>query len=181
MSGLMAASDPLLPEGIFFNPDPLGLEPVPQDTRERFLQFRTCGGEVTLLPLRDVAAVLQLTTTELLPIPDVSAWLLGVCNWRGEMLWLVDVNSLLGKMPLWRQMPMLENTMIIVIQADGRSVGLAVEQVDDVELIASANIVQPENLDSSITDPLVAGHLMEHGGVILDAASLVDHSFRTLS
>ncbi|MEO0868163.1 MAG: CheW domain-containing protein [Cyanobacteria bacterium J06642_11] len=124
----MAASDQLLSEGIFSNPDPLGLEPIPEDTRERFLRFRTCGGEVTLLPLQDVAAVLQLTTTELLPIPDVSSWLLGVCNWRGEMLWLVDVNSLLGNMPLWRQMPMLENTMIIVVQSGDRSVGHVAQQ-----------------------------------------------------
>ncbi|MBT9311997.1 chemotaxis protein CheW [Leptothoe kymatousa] len=161
--------------------DPLGLEPIPEDTRQRFLRFQTCADEATLLPLKDIAAVLQVTIDELLPVPDMATWLLGVCNWRGEMLWLVDVNSLLGKVPLWHQNPRLETMMVIVIQAEERSVGLAVEQVDDVELIDPDRIVQSEKLGAAITDPMVAGHLPEHGGIILDALRLVDHSFRTLS
>lgn len=179
MSGLSHGSS--LSEGIFLNPDPLGLDPVPEDTRQRFLQFQICGGEVALLPLMDIAAVLQLTIAELLPIPDVSPWLLGVCNWRGEMLWLADTNSLLGKTSLWSQTPMVKDAMIIVIQADGQSVGLAVEQVDDVALIAAERIIQPENFDSVAVDSLVMGHLANHGGRILNAAYLIRKSFQSLS
>lgn len=162
-------------------PDPLGLAPVPEDTRQRFLRFRVSGENVTLLPLAKVAEVLQLTTAEILPIPDVPPWLLGMCNWRGEMLWLADVSRLMGEVPLWRQVPTLEHPMVIVVRSDERAVGLLVEQVDDVDLIAPETIVHLNTIDSPILAPLVAGHLPNHQGIILDAALLIEHSFRPLA
>ncbi|MEM7065156.1 MAG: chemotaxis protein CheW [Cyanobacteria bacterium P01_B01_bin.77] len=161
--------------------DPLGLAPIPEDSRQRFLRFRLSGEDVTLLPLTEIAEVLQLTTAEILPIPDVPPWLLGVCNWRGEMLWLVDASRLVGGVPLWHQVPTLEHPMVIVVRSSERTVGLLVEQVDDVDLIAPETIVHLQNIDSPILAPLIAGHLPDHQGIILDAALLIEHSFRTLS
>lgn len=161
--------------------DPLGLTPIPEDTRQRFLRFRVSGENVTLLPLAKVAEVLQLTTAEILPIPDVPPWLLGMCNWRGEMLWLVDVSRLMGGVPLWHQAPTLEQPMVIVVRSDERAVGLIVQQVDDVDLIAPETIVHLNTTDSPILAPLVVGHLPNHQGIILDAALLIEHSFRPLA
>lgn len=76
---------------------------------------------------------------------------------------------------------MLKTTMIVVIQSDGQSLGLAVEQVDDVASIGAENIVQPENFDASTMNSLVVGHLLNHGGRILNAEYLIKHSFRSLS
>ncbi|MGD1856773.1 MAG: chemotaxis protein CheW [Leptolyngbyaceae cyanobacterium] len=173
-------STQLISESPYSQLDPLGLTPIPQDTRQRFLRFRLSGEDNTLLPLIDVVEILQLTTADILPIPDVPSWLLGVCNWRGNMLWLTDVSRLMGGPSLWRQTPTLEYPTAVVVQSDSHSLGLVVEHVDDVELISPETIFL-EDTGSPILAPFIVGHLPDRGGTVLDVARLLKHSFRTLS
>ncbi|MEM9976662.1 MAG: chemotaxis protein CheW [Cyanobacteria bacterium P01_D01_bin.2] len=161
--------------------DPLGLEPIPEDTRQRFLRFKLSGTEGALLPLQDIAEVMQLDALGILPVPDMPGWLLGVCNWRGEMLWLIDVNVLVGGIPLWHQTPAVAEPMAIVIQAGNRSMGLVVDLVHDVELVAPENIHQSKEFCSPQLAPFVRGHLPGHGGTVLDATAIVKHSLQTPS
>lgn len=160
--------------------DQLGLEPVPEDTRQRFLRIRLLGENKTLIPLQDIAEVRQLTMVEILPIPEISQSMLGVFSWRGEILWLADLNALVGDSPLWRQVPLLEEPVAIVMRSDQHSVGLVVEQIDDVELIEPESIHQQTDLDSSTLATFTAGYLPDHGGVVLDIALVVEHLVKGL-
>ena len=158
--------------------DPLGLEPIPEDTRQRFLRFNLSGTNKTLLPLEVVAEVLQLDPVEILPVPEVSAYLLGVYNWRGEILWLVDLNVLVGDAPLWHQTPFLEQPMLLIVESGERRVGLVVEQVDDVELVAPEEIHPPTELYSTALAHFVLGYLPNHGGTVLDVDVIVERSLQ---
>ena len=160
--------------------DPLGLEPIPEDTRQRFLRIRLSGENKTLIPLQDIAEVRQLTMIEILPIPEISKSMLGVFSWRGEILWLADLNALVGDSPLWHQAPLLEEPVAIVVRSDQHSVGLVVEQVDDVELIKPESIHQQTDLCSSILATFTAGYLPNHGGTVLDIAPIVEHLLKGL-
>ncbi|MEO0394797.1 MAG: chemotaxis protein CheW [Cyanobacteria bacterium P01_A01_bin.137] len=155
--------------------DPLGLEPIPDDTRQRFLRFKLSGVNGSLLPLQDIAEVRQLATADILPVPEIANSILGVCNWRGEILWLVDLNALMGERPLWDQTPLLEQPTAIVVQSARYSIGLVVERVDDVELIEPELIDQQTELSSPTLAPYVVGYLPDHKGMVLDARAIVDH------
>lgn len=161
--------------------DPLGLVPAPEDIRQRFLRFKLSGENGALLPLVDVVEVLKLDISMILPIPDVPKWVLGVCNWRGKMLWLIDVNMVIDGIPLWQQSPLLENPMVIVVESNGSSVGLLVEYVDDVELISPETILQVTNFETHSSASLIMGHLPDHGGVVLDVAMIVETVFQVSS
>ncbi|MDY7016132.1 MAG: chemotaxis protein CheW, partial [Cyanobacteriota bacterium] len=63
---------------------------------EEFLRFYLSAKDAALLPVSCVKEVLQVVAADILPVPHLSDRLLGVYNWRGEMLWLVDLNRLLG-------------------------------------------------------------------------------------
>jgi positive phototaxis protein PixI len=152
--------------------------PIPEDTRQRFLRFQLANEHGALLPLADVVEILKLDISVILPIPDVPAWILGVCNWRGEMIWLVDVNRVIDGMPLWQQSPSLDRPMVIVVESKGYSMGLVVEQVNDVELISPETILQLTELDTHLSGSLVMGHLSNHGGIVLDVDMIVEKSLQ---
>ena len=157
--------------------DPLGLEPIPDDTRQRFLRFKLAEENRTLLPLQDITEVLQLETVDILPIPDISNSILGVCNWRGEILWLADLNALVGNSPLWHQVPFLEQPAVIVVKSTKKMIGLVVQQVDDVELIEPQSIHQQTNLYSPALAPYVTGYLSDHQGTVLNTIAIVEQFF----
>jgi len=168
-------------ETISAHSDPLGLEPIPDDTRQRFLRFKLAGVNGSLLPLQAIAEVKQLATADILPVPEIANSVLGVCNWRGEILWLVDLNSLMGERPLWDQVPLLEQATAIVVQSAQHSIGLVVEHVDDVELIEPELIDQQTELSSPTLAPYVTGYLPDHKGVVLDARAIVEHFLQVSS
>lgn len=161
--------------------DPLGLEPIPEDTRQRFLRFRLAGENRTLLPLQNIAEVRYLETADILPVPEISSSVLGVCNWRGEILWLADLNALIGDSPLWRQTPLLEQPVAIVVQSAQKSVGLVVEQVDDIELLDPTSIRQQTDICSPTLAPFIVGYLPEHKGTVLDSIAIVECLLQELS
>lgn len=176
MTSAITVQSPLK-EAISTQVDPLGLSPIPDDTRQRFLRFRLLEENKSLLPLQDIAEVKTLPKTDILPVPELKNSVLGVCNWRGDILCLVDLNALLGGCPLWDQMPLLEESLVIVVQSARRSVGLVVEKVNDIELIEPESIQFHADLCSSTLAPYVTGYLPDHEGMILDADAIVRHLF----
>lgn len=159
--------------------DPLGLEPIPEDTSQRFLRFKLSGEYGTLLPLETVAEILQLAPVEILPVPEVPNHLLGVYNWRGTILWLTDLNALVGSSPLWQQTPFLEQSFVIVVESGERMVGLVVEHIDEVEMVAPETIHLPTDLYSTPIAPFVMGYLPNHGGNVLDVDVIVERSLQS--
>ncbi|MEM6252442.1 MAG: chemotaxis protein CheW [Cyanobacteria bacterium P01_D01_bin.156] len=157
-----------------FKADPLGLDPIPEDTRQRFLRFQLLEGYKTFLSLQSILEIRHLSTSSILSIPDISTPMLGVCNWRSEILWLADLNALVGNIPLWHMHPLLEQATVIIVEFNQIKIGLVVEQVDDIDLLEPQDIQQQDWCPSELT-PYVAGCLTNPEGVILDAAAIVEH------
>ena len=154
--------------------DPLGLKPLPADNRRRYLRFVLDGKDDALLALRQISEVMQIGLEEIFPVPDMPACILGVCSWRAETLWLVDLNHLTGHEPLYRQSRTTATAMAIVVQFAGRSLGLVVEQVGDVDLFEEETIHKEPGLCSPGLEPFVLGYCREGEGIVLDAAAIVD-------
>ena len=96
---------------------------------EKFLRFHLGAEGIALLPLNVIKQVMQVSVAEILPVPQMPGCVLGIYNWRGEMLWLVDIGQLLGFPPL----SSAENVMAIAIQIEDKVLGLVVRQINDIE------------------------------------------------
>ena len=155
------------------NNDPLGLSPQKVDNRKRFLRFLFSHEHEALLPLDCVLEVLQLSSESLLPIPDMPRCISGICKWKGETLWVVDLNALIDQKPLD---PHLIGTLsVIVIKHDHRMLGLMVEQVIDIDLRDEDTIHIDPGLCSPNLAPLVIGHCSQPDSVLFDVAAIANN------
>ncbi|KAM3089776.1 chemotaxis protein CheW [Phormidesmis sp. 146-35] len=127
---------------------------------QKFLRFRLCSDQDALLPVDEVAAVLTLQTQDVLPVPHMPDCVLGIYNWRGEVLWLVDLAHQVGLDALVKQNSRLTSCMAIVLQVNGQFLGLAVPDVYDIEP-HDPQLLQPplSELFSPKLLPFVKGYL----------------------
>ena len=152
----------------------LNFEPPPPDTRQRLLRFPLSNHDSGLLLLEDIAEVLQIALLDILPVPGVPKQVLGICNWRGNMLWVIDLNALIGYPPLLSQVSGLSPLTILVIQTQDKAVGLGVSHFDDVELhdLDHLQAVAP-GLFPPPMHPFIAGVLPGDQGAVLHVPSII--------
>ena len=90
----------------------------------QFLSFYLIDEKQFMLPGENLAEVLSLDPSQIAPIPDMHPSVMGVCNWRGQVLWLVDLAHILGFGSL-----SYTKLSIIVIRSQGKFLGLAVNKM----------------------------------------------------
>ncbi len=114
--------------------DALMLDPLASETRQQLLRFPLTAQDSALLPLEQIIEILRIEVAEILPIPETSGCVLGICNWRGEMLWLIDLNDFVGYASPFQPEQMPDSLTIMVVQIANQTVGIGVQQVNDIEL-----------------------------------------------
>lgn len=152
--------------------DPLGLEPLPLESNlSKLLRFPLGLQESALLPLEQIAEIIQVNLAGILPVPEMPSCVLGIGNWRAEMLWLLDLNHLVGYPPLTAG----RTPVAIVVTVNEYAVGLVVPQVDDIELHdlqqlqrAAPGLFPPKLL------PFVLGAL-PNGSTVLDVTGITQY------
>lgn len=148
----------------------------------QFLTFPLGGNTSAMLPVPQLAEVLTLAYRDIMPIPDLPAWVLGVNNWRGEMLWVVDLAGLAGLPPLHQQRMGNPSCKVVVTKVPVETriiyLGLAVQDVEDMFWCSAASIISPPI--SAITPglaPFLAGYTLGTAGqmlMALDAAAITE-------
>ncbi|HBB32500.1 MAG TPA: chemotaxis protein [Cyanobacteria bacterium UBA8803] len=148
-------------------------EPLPLETRERVLCFPLGTEDTALLPLAQISEIIRVTIREILPVPEMPSCVLGICNWRGEMLWLIDLNHLVGGSSLLHQAQLTASVGVMVVQNSDRALGLAVPQVNDIELhdlqqlqAAAPGLFPPKLL------PFILGTLPGSRNIVLDVKAI---------
>ncbi|MEI6427532.1 MAG: chemotaxis protein CheW [Pseudanabaena sp. ELA607] len=127
---------------------------------EKFLRFVAGDlekGQVLLLPALEVMEVVIVTTTAILPVPQLPAYVLGVYQWRGKSIWTVDLGQLLGLAPLaWPLSPTEKGSsygygvgqgsghFVLVLELGNALMGLAVSQVEDIVSYDLGRMQPPE-------------------------------------
>ncbi len=94
-------------------------------SEQQWVVFRLAEHEYALR-LESVSEVLRMVA--ITPLPEAPAWLAGVINLRGHVIAVTDLRLRLG---LPAPTPGL-NTPIIVVEADGRQLGLIADSVVEV-------------------------------------------------
>ncbi|MEC4986254.1 MAG: chemotaxis protein CheW [Oscillatoria sp. PMC 1068.18] len=147
----------------------------PPTVKEKFLSFRLTEAETALLPLKQIAGVTKISLNEILPVPDLPSSILGICNWRGEMLPLLDLAAELGFQSAINQGKIWETTLFIVLEVEKRILGLVVADVNDLELHDPETIqAPPAGLFPKEILPLLQGYLPESRTMVLNAAKIIE-------
>ncbi|PSB23544.1 chemotaxis protein CheW [Stenomitos frigidus] len=130
------------------------------DTKEQFLRLHLVPDTKVLLPIQQVAEVLTIPAGQIVPIPHMPACVMGVYNWRGEVLWMVDLGHLCGLIPYYQQAVRVAHTAVVLQGQDKKStqksqtLGLVLDRVEDVEW-CDPKVIQPLS-SSTLTSELAA-------------------------
>ena len=116
---------------------------APNFIGEQFLRLYLDSETGALLPITQLTEVLNVSCSQVMPIPHMHSWMMGVYNWRGEILWLVDLAHLVGITPLYQQALTSSNYTVIVLEAPveeedatgnaRKTLGLVINQVGNIE------------------------------------------------
>jgi len=137
-------------------------------TEERYCLF-SVAGEVVGVP---VQALFEVVSEALItPLPEVPAGLVGLMNFRGEILPVVDLGP-------WIGIPVIPRLQVMVVASDGHQIGVAVDTIRDMVDAAMG----PEGVEGAGDTPLggalrpVAGDRLRGTTVAPGRAWVVDTS-----
>ncbi|ACB53542.1 putative CheW-like protein [Crocosphaera subtropica ATCC 51142] len=167
------------------NPATTSLETQDRHQLEQFLRFRLIPDTTLLLPVSQLTEVITIPVGQIVPIPQMPSWVMGVYNWRGEILWMIDLGELLGLTP-WQQQPqvtpiyrtiVLHSGAISQNKAHRQHLGAVVSGVDDIEWCNPNDIQSPpgSTMTSNLA-PFLRGYwLPPHGDmlVVLDGEAIL--------
>lgn len=158
--------------------------------KQKFLQFKlgqreqsgnfNSQGDISLLDAALVTEVITISSEDILPVPQMFYCVLGIYSWRSEMLWIVDLENLLGYPP-----PLIPETnqpelFVMVIQFQGQSIGLVVSGIDNL-VEYSLEKFKPASTELFSEDlmPFLRGYFStsENGIVMLIDAAEIFHFF----
>lgn len=148
-------------------------EPEPTKPQQKFLRFRLGKDHPALVAVEDVLAVLTIAIVDVLPVPQMSAYVLGICNWRNEAVWLVDASNQMGFEPLSVHKGSKHLT-VIVAQSRGKSLGLVVPELQDIESHDPEELVpaSPELFSAQLL-PFVKGYLSGDRSIVLNVTAIL--------
>jgi positive phototaxis protein PixI len=160
-----------------------------RQTRYQFLKFYLQSNVPVLIAIHHGAGSINERVTELMnipidrvvPIPHLPSSVMGVYNWRGEILWIADLARLLD---LNSQTPqptrILQPTIVISNTApsgSAKTIGLVVDAIADIEWYAPH--LAPHQPPLPALSPWLKGYWRSISGEILaelDAPALLDRA-----
>ena len=105
---------------------------------EEFLRLQLVPGMAALLSTQHIGRVLTIPVGQIAPMPHLPAWVMGVYNCRGEILWMVDLGHLCGLTP-WHQQPIAKSQhTAVVLQIRDQSATSARNKYQSLGLVVSA-------------------------------------------
>ena len=110
-----------------------------KSTISQFLSFFLTAEIQAMLPTEELGEIIKIDPTQIVPIFDLSPAVMGVYNHRGEVLWVVDLSSLLELEPLYKQ-NYYHSYNVLLINKDDKVIGLAIRQVGHLELCKTEQI-----------------------------------------
>jgi positive phototaxis protein PixI len=112
--------------------------------QEKFLSFNLGEKDTAVISLQHIIEVFQISLAEICAVPQMPSFVLGIYNWRGEMLWFVDLEEMLGYAPLSQEPNLFSKFMAIVLQTEGTSLGLLVRHLMDIEMLDKTQMKCPD-------------------------------------
>lgn len=103
---------------------------------EQFLSFYLDADQQSLLPTQQLLEIVKVSLTQITAIAGLAPSIMGIYNWRGDVIWVVDLASLLGYKPLYAQQyeqeKLQDKCHIIFLRSQDNVIGLAVQHVGQI-------------------------------------------------
>ncbi|NJM48717.1 MAG: hypothetical protein HC860_23245 [Alkalinema sp. RU_4_3] len=95
-------------------------------THQPYLNFQITDDHLGMLPTDQLVEVITIQPQQIIPIPEMPPNVLGVYNWRGEVIWIIDSALIVGPTPT--------NTIkhAILISHQTQVIGLIVQQINQM-------------------------------------------------
>jgi positive phototaxis protein PixI len=145
---------------------------------QQFLQFQISADSQAMLPMYQLCEVLSLSLADVVAVPEMAPFVMGVCNWRGEILWLIDLAVLMESSPLSMEGLSRNAYSTLIVQYQGRSVGLVVHRVKEM---VRCDISQIQSALGTATRPTKSPYIQgywfdsnQKANLILDSARILD-------
>ena len=116
-------------------------EEIQINTGERYLLFPLNSQVTSLLPLSELQGTIDVVLKDILPVPHVGESWLGIINWRGEAIWILDLANFLGGSHWYRQKTTSSKGMAILIKVGTQTIGLLVKEVNTIESYPSDELL----------------------------------------
>ncbi|MBV6626828.1 MAG: purine-binding chemotaxis protein CheW [Rivularia sp. (in: Bacteria)] len=146
-------------------------------TEEKFLSFNLGVKDTAIISLNNVTEILPVSLNEVCCVPQMPSCVFGIYNWRGEMLWLIDLEEMLGYLPYSYGSSFVSKMMAIILEKEGKSLGLLVRQIMDIEEFNLKQMKPPSpELVSQEVVPFLEGYFInssEEMIVSLDASAIL--------
>jgi positive phototaxis protein PixI len=148
-----------------------------REEQEQFLTFVLLPDTNLMLPLQQISAVLKIPYGQIIPIPEMPPWVIGVYNWRGEIVWMIDLGQLVGLTPWYQLAIASSNHQAILIhpsyqttktKTSNEIIGLVVSDIQDIEWCNPNELHSPPA--SAVTNelaPFLRGYWVNNNGEIL--------------
>ncbi|MEH2181327.1 chemotaxis protein CheW [Nostoc sp.] len=147
------------------------------ETQEKFLSFNLGVSDTAVISLQHITEVLQVSLAEICSVPQMPSSVLGIYNWRGEMLWLVDLEAMFGYPLMSQESNLLSKMMAIVLENEGKYLGLLVRRLLDIEWLDTKQMKVPgAELFYLKISPFLQGYFLNDSEEIifnLDAISII--------
>lgn len=125
-------------------------------------------GVKMLLPVEHLVEILSVPVGQVVPMFNLPMWISGVYNWRGEILWIVDLGHLLGLTPWYQQTGYGAKHTVVVLDRP-HSQKLRREERSPLGLVVNlADGMTAGDLESLRSNPTAA-----HQQVLTKAASFI--------
>lgn len=160
------------------------LPPSINSYAEQFLRSQLAPGTTIFLPIQGLLQVLTVPIDQIIGMPHMPAWVMGIYNWRGEVLWVIDLGHLCGLLP-WHQQPTPLTVHRVVVLRSPKSegnltakdhrLGLAVGTIEDMEWCNVSEIQEPTPAEKlpQLTPFLRGWRLFQEGKLaVLDEAAI---------
>ncbi|MEA5471502.1 chemotaxis protein CheW [Spirulina sp. 06S082] len=144
----------------------------PPRPEEKFLGFQIAIENAALFPVENIQEILQISPAQILAIPDMPEFILGIYNWRGEMLWLIDLDRQLGLGDLQNSLETSLN--VIVAKIENRVLGLVVKRVDEIESLVTEGLQSPVGLFTPGLEHFISGYLQQTGRIVLNPQTILN-------
>lgn len=111
---------------------------------EQFLTFSLPPDQKVMISTKQLVEIVNISISQIVPIPDVPPYVMGVSNWRGEVLWVIDLGYMLGFDPLHATGYTQATYKTILVRSQGQILGLVVNRVEQT-IWCAPDQIQPSS------------------------------------
>ena len=145
----------------------------PPTAQKQFISFLLTQQVWGMIPTHQLTETINLELGKIVQIPDLPPAVIGVCGWRGEVLWLVDLSYALGLAPLLSADYQSSKCNVLRVTVNQQSFGVLVAEVRQLMRCDPQDIQAglPVPFKTEVA-PLIAGSLTREGNAQVTSFNL---------